>query len=530
MNSEHGVAVVVITHNDAAHLADAVDSALAQGDRVREVIVVDDASTDDTPLVLAKYSRDRVKVLTRTINSGGCGAPRNDGTAYTQQPWVAYLDSDDVLPRGAIDALLDAALAADADFATGLCIRRELPSGLTVPWEPHLFSEPGAYTLADRPQTLRDTLAVNKLYRRAFLVDNDIRFARGSAHYEDFAFSAQAYVAAARFAITPAHVYTWNVRRAAETPSISLRRDNLKNWRDRTTAHEQVLDIMRDTGNTDLVVAAEHKFLHHDLMLYLRDLYKRTEEYQRGWWDLTRKHFERFVCWGRPGIAFQARWAADLIRFRDEPVDLARLSELAATPPRLLPPYHGSAAVPTWDDRLPAAQLAGLAELPLAELPVDVDGSVEVRRSDVVLKLRVHDMYGRLADAGVVRAEVVLKERSGAGERTVAGEVGGGFVDGVLAVRASLPGAVLYAPKTMATWDLSVALTFRTGATATVRVRSADRSGLGRHVVPGVRPAVLLVQPYRTAARALSIRVAGGLRGAATVVKARNDRRRNAKG
>ncbi|MGR7000058.1 hypothetical protein ACU686_21470 [Yinghuangia aomiensis] len=43
------------------------------------------------------------------------------------------------------------------------------------------------------------------------------------------------------------------VRRAAETPSISLRRDNLKNWRDRTTAHEQVLDIMRDTGNTDLV-------------------------------------------------------------------------------------------------------------------------------------------------------------------------------------------------------------------------------------------------------------------------------------
>ncbi|MGR7000057.1 hypothetical protein ACU686_21465 [Yinghuangia aomiensis] len=73
-------------------------------------------------------------------------------------------------------------------------------------------------------------------------------------------------------------------------------------------------------------------------------------------------------------------------------MDLARLS---SWPPRRRGPCRRTTAPPRcrpWDDRLPAAQLAGLAELPLAELPVDVDGSVEVRRSDVVLKLRVHDI------------------------------------------------------------------------------------------------------------------------------------------
>ncbi|MGR7000059.1 hypothetical protein ACU686_21475 [Yinghuangia aomiensis] len=49
--------------------------------------------------MLAKYSRDRVKVLTRTINSGEMrGTAERRHRLRTRQPWVAYLDSDDVTP------------------------------------------------------------------------------------------------------------------------------------------------------------------------------------------------------------------------------------------------------------------------------------------------------------------------------------------------------------------------------------------------------------------------------------------------
>ncbi|MEV7451611.1 glycosyltransferase, partial [Streptomyces nigra] len=47
------VAVVVIGYDDAAHVTTAVRSALAQGLVVREVVAVDDCSTDDSPARLA---------------------------------------------------------------------------------------------------------------------------------------------------------------------------------------------------------------------------------------------------------------------------------------------------------------------------------------------------------------------------------------------------------------------------------------------------------------------------------------------
>ncbi|GAA5002365.1 hypothetical protein GCM10025734_38880 [Kitasatospora paranensis] len=71
------VSIVVIVFDDAAHVTAAVRSALGQGDAVAEVIVVDDASTDATPERLARLAAadPRVRVITRTENSGGCGTP-----------------------------------------------------------------------------------------------------------------------------------------------------------------------------------------------------------------------------------------------------------------------------------------------------------------------------------------------------------------------------------------------------------------------------------------------------------------------
>lgn len=72
------VSVIVIGHDDATHVADAVRSALAQGPVVREVIAVDDGSTDGSREVLAALAdgEPRLRVLPRTGNSGGCGTPQ----------------------------------------------------------------------------------------------------------------------------------------------------------------------------------------------------------------------------------------------------------------------------------------------------------------------------------------------------------------------------------------------------------------------------------------------------------------------
>jgi glycosyltransferase involved in cell wall biosynthesis len=86
------VSVIVPAYNAAAFVRRAVDSVLAQTWGDRELLVVDDGSTDDTLGVLAGYG-DRLRVMTQT--NAGPAAARNRGLRAAQGRHVAFLDADD---------------------------------------------------------------------------------------------------------------------------------------------------------------------------------------------------------------------------------------------------------------------------------------------------------------------------------------------------------------------------------------------------------------------------------------------------
>ncbi|MFI1584050.1 glycosyltransferase family 2 protein [Embleya sp. NPDC020630] len=523
------VGVVVIVYNDADRLADAVRSALAQGEVVGEVVVVDDASTDDTPAVCARLAAEdpRVRIVRRADNSGGCGTPRNDGMSAARAARIVFLDSDDVLPPGAVDALAAAADRHDAHVVAGLCVRRELPRTRDVPWQPHLFTaEVGYANVAERPETVWDTLSVNKLYDRAFLLGHDIRFPDGAGHYEDFVFTARVYAAGPRFAVIPEHVYTWHVRREAGDPSISLRRDRIGNWLDRLDAHRQVVDILTEADEPALRAAAQTKFVEHDLRLYLRDLHKRPAEYRDPWWDAARRHLAGLDPDAVRAAFPAARWAAAVLAARPEPTDLARLSELAAEPPRLTGPYTTREGVAVWDDTAPEVVLTGLADLAPAELPVVVEADVIGPRGNV-LDLTVHNLHGRLTEVEPSRIDVELRDRHGDEVRVL------GVREGRL---RAVPGADAWTGRVtvealhvaglepFAVWDVWVRVHHAAGAPIVTKARAGR--GLGRRMRPDLRNGLAFVQFHATASRSLAIRYAGGGAGIREVLGARLRRRR----
>jgi glycosyltransferase involved in cell wall biosynthesis len=94
------ISAVVICYNQERYIADAIESVLAQtaSDRVREIFVVDDCSSDNTVDVAKTVARrdPRVVVIRRETNSGGCAAPRNDGIAQSTGTHIALLDGDDI--------------------------------------------------------------------------------------------------------------------------------------------------------------------------------------------------------------------------------------------------------------------------------------------------------------------------------------------------------------------------------------------------------------------------------------------------
>jgi glycosyltransferase involved in cell wall biosynthesis len=93
------VSVVIATHNRASKVKVAIDSVLAQSDPVREVIVVDDGSTDNTREQLLGYG-NRIQAL--FLSQGGASAARNHGIRAAQGRWIAFLDDDDVWLAGKI--------------------------------------------------------------------------------------------------------------------------------------------------------------------------------------------------------------------------------------------------------------------------------------------------------------------------------------------------------------------------------------------------------------------------------------------
>ncbi len=86
------VSVVIPTYNRSAFVTKAIDSVLHQTYANREVIVVDDGSTDSTREALGRYG-DLIRCLRQ--DNRGASAARNAGIAVACGQWLAFVDSDD---------------------------------------------------------------------------------------------------------------------------------------------------------------------------------------------------------------------------------------------------------------------------------------------------------------------------------------------------------------------------------------------------------------------------------------------------
>ncbi len=111
------VSVIIPTRNRWAMLScAALATSLAQQDVELEVVIVDDGSTDETPVQLAGAIDPRVRVVRRD-RSGGMAVARNAGIEIAGGEWIAFLDDDDLWAPRKLRAQIDAARAVDAGFA-----------------------------------------------------------------------------------------------------------------------------------------------------------------------------------------------------------------------------------------------------------------------------------------------------------------------------------------------------------------------------------------------------------------------------
>jgi len=112
MASNPLVSIIVPAYNAADFIADALRSIIRQKLKSFEIVIVNDASTDDTAKecrrLLRKYRGYEIKYEEHTSNKGG-GGTRNTCVSISQGNYIFNLDSDNLLPFGLLNQLLGTA-------------------------------------------------------------------------------------------------------------------------------------------------------------------------------------------------------------------------------------------------------------------------------------------------------------------------------------------------------------------------------------------------------------------------------------
>ena len=213
------VSVVVPVFDPGRYIEDLITSLQAQtlDPSEFEVVLVDDGSTDATPALLDALAASdaRFRVI-HTPNSGWPGRPRNLGIDAARGDYVFLSDHDDRLHPEALQRLTDFAIEHGSDVVAG----RVIGVGRSAP--ERIFARTVVDAQQD-PGLLVTSLTPQKLYRRAFLQEQDIRFPEGRRRLEDHLFVTKAYLRARRvsvYADSPVYYFVLrdDGRNASRTP------------------------------------------------------------------------------------------------------------------------------------------------------------------------------------------------------------------------------------------------------------------------------------------------------------------------
>jgi glycosyltransferase involved in cell wall biosynthesis len=186
------VSIIVTTFNVGPYVAQCLDGLIRQSLEDIEIIVVDDASTDDTKDIIREYAaRDaRIRTIFFEKNTiGGVASAANAGVDAAIGKYVGFADGDDVYSPDMFQTLVDAAESQQADIAVcNYYLLDQADGRLSPPADDRRWQQIGEIVELDYEGKLKllPFIAVpwRKLYRRDLLGDT-IRFPVVDYFFED---------------------------------------------------------------------------------------------------------------------------------------------------------------------------------------------------------------------------------------------------------------------------------------------------------------------------------------------------------
>jgi glycosyltransferase involved in cell wall biosynthesis len=291
------VSVIVPAYNAGHSLLRALRSVGDQWLRDIEILVVDDASQDQTHEIAQSISSTdpRVRVIRRSTN-GGPSAARNAGLDVARGTWIALLDADDLYLPQRLTILTDAARSAGCDLVADNIMLRCPESGrslgLAVP--PALANSrrcltPAEFVRRDRPFPggFQQFGYLMPLIRRAFLDEHNLRYDTDIWLAEDFVLYVRCLLAGARMMLLPDAYYHYTL----SGDSISRADANLaRNYEHLEVGNARVLALARQQGDRATIAQLKRRGRN---IAFLRAYYGYKHAARRRQWAEALAHLVR---------------------------------------------------------------------------------------------------------------------------------------------------------------------------------------------------------------------------------------------
>lgn len=220
--------IVVPCYKVERFLPKCIESLCSQTMREIEIILVDDGSPDNSGKICDEWANKdkRIKVIHKS--NGGVSAARNDGLALAQGEYIIFCDSDDWMASDALESLYVKAKETDADIVIGDVAQvfgniekivhfydKEFVTS-DKEYIDELIKTNFCRKYCPNPYNGKPAFGYggpwNKAVRRAFLIDNQVKFdVRVKGIFDDIIYTAYILAKAKKIAYIQKNIYYYRI-------------------------------------------------------------------------------------------------------------------------------------------------------------------------------------------------------------------------------------------------------------------------------------------------------------------------------
>ncbi len=219
--------VIIPVFNDEKNIVRCLESLFHQTFDRMEIIVVNDASTDNTADVLYDLQKKHLFQIISLDENSGAGHCRNIGIVAASTPYVTFIDSDDWIDMSTYENCFEQIRNNTDVINYGLIydyVNQDRQERKYI--YPENYSMTGSFALSiythSIPNEIRITPIVNnKVYRREFLIENNLLFHEGLRYQEDDVFTFEVLARATRVAFVKNCYYHYCQRENSLVHTIS---------------------------------------------------------------------------------------------------------------------------------------------------------------------------------------------------------------------------------------------------------------------------------------------------------------------